>query len=108
MARARRPRAVLALSSRNRYLSVEQRAIAPSLHRALQDVAARFLAGEAIAPYCAGAAQMLREEGFASVDYLEVRDAETLEPLARDDGRAARVFAAARIGTVRLIDNVPV
>jgi pantoate--beta-alanine ligase len=98
----------LALSSRNKYLSAEQRAIAPSLHEALQDIAVRFRAGEALAPHTADAAKGLLARGFASIDYLEVRDAETLELLARDDGRAARAFAAARIGTVRLIDNVRV
>jgi pantoate--beta-alanine ligase len=98
----------LALSSRNKYLSAEQRAVAPTLHRALQDIAARFGAGDEIAIPCAKAAQALVAEGFASVDYLEVRGAETLEPLSRNDGRAARVFGAARIGSVRLIDNVAV
>jgi pantoate--beta-alanine ligase len=96
----------LALSSRNKYLSAGQRRVAPALHRALQDVAARFSAGDEIAPLCAKAAQELVAEGFASVDYLEVRGAETLVPLSRNDGRAARVFGAARIGSVRLIDNV--
>jgi pantoate--beta-alanine ligase len=98
----------LALSSRNKYLSAEQRAIAPSLHRALRDVAAQFRAGEEIASHTASAATRLVAAGFASTDYLEVRAAETLEPLARNDGRAARVFGAARIGTVRLIDNIVV
>jgi pantoate--beta-alanine ligase len=98
----------LALSSRNKYLSPEQRAIAPSLHRALQDVAAHFRSGDEIAAHCARAARMLRDKGFASVDYLEVRDAETLTLLSRVEDRPARVFGAARLGTVRLIDNVPV
>jgi pantoate--beta-alanine ligase len=98
----------LALSSRNKYLSPEQRAIAPSLHRALQSIAAQFRAGEPIAPRAASAAQMLLDRGFSSVDYLEVRDAETLALLPQADGRPARAFAAARLGTVRLIDNVAV
>jgi pantoate--beta-alanine ligase len=98
----------LALSSRNKYLSAKERAIAPALHQALQEVAAHVRAGDEIAPHCARAAQMLRDKGFAAVDYLEVRDAEALEPLSRNDGRAARVFGAARIGSVRLIDNIPV
>ena len=51
---------------------------------------------------------MLREQGFSSVDYLEMRDAETLALLPRLGDRPARVFGAARIGTVRLIDNVAV
>jgi len=98
----------LALSSRNKYLSAEERAIAPSLHQALLDVAARFRAGQTIASHTARATQMLRDKGFAAVDYLEVRDAETLALLPSADGRPARVFGAARLGTVRLIDNVPV
>jgi pantoate--beta-alanine ligase len=98
----------LALSSRNKYLSPEQRAVAPLLHQALQDIAARFRAGDEIAPHAADAAKGLIAKGFASVDYLEIRDAEALEPLFRNDGRAARAFVAARIGTVRLIDNIPV
>jgi pantoate--beta-alanine ligase len=98
----------LALSSRNKYLSAEQRRVAPLLHQALQDVAAQFRAGEAIAPHAAAAAKRLVAQGFATVDYLEVRDAHTLAPLARADGRAARVLAAARIGSVRLIDNITV
>jgi pantoate--beta-alanine ligase len=98
----------VALSSRNKYLSAEQRAIAPSLHQALQDVAAHFRADDEIAAPCARAVQMLRDKGFASVDYLEVRAAETLTLLPRVEGRPARVFGAARLGTVRLIDNVAV
>jgi pantoate--beta-alanine ligase len=98
----------LAMSSRNKYLSVEQRAIAPSLHGALLDVAAHFRAGQEFEAPAAEAVEGLVAQEFTSVDYLEVRDAETLELLSRNDGRAARVFAAARIGTVRLIDNVPV
>ena len=98
----------LALSSRNKYLTAGQRAVAPRLHAALQEVAAHFRTGEEIGRFAAEAARRLAAEGFAPVDYLEVRDAEGLEPLARDDGRAARVFVAARIGSVRLIDNIPV
>jgi pantoate--beta-alanine ligase len=98
----------LALSSRNKYLSAEQRAIAPWLHRALQDVGAHFRAGDEIAAHCTRAAQMLRDKGFASVDYLEVRDAENLTLLPRIEHRPVRVFGAARLGTVRLIDNIAV
>jgi pantoate--beta-alanine ligase len=97
-----------ALSSRNKYLTAEQRAIAPLLHQALQEVAAHFRRGEAIAPHAARATQRLVAQGFGSVDYLEVRDAEALALLARADGRPARAFAAARLGTVRLIDNIAI
>jgi pantoate--beta-alanine ligase len=90
------------------HLSAGQRAIAPLLHQALQEVAAHFSAGEDVEIHAAGAARRLREQGFSSVDYLEVHDSKTLALLARADGRAARVFGAARLGTVRLIDNVAV
>ncbi|MEQ9662575.1 MAG: pantoate--beta-alanine ligase, partial [Parasphingopyxis sp.] len=49
----------------------------------------------------------LFEAGFSTVDYIELRDAETLEPMAMLD-RPARMLAAARIGTTRLIDNIAV
>jgi pantoate--beta-alanine ligase len=98
----------LALSSRNKYLSPEERAVAPALHRALEDIAGRFQAGQVIEPHAADAAKRLVTQGFASVDYLEVRDAETLGPVSRSDGRSVRVFGAARLGSVRLIDNIPV
>lgn len=103
-----RERDGLALSSRNKYLSAEERTIALSLHRALQDVAQKFRTGEAIASHTARATAMLVDQGFSSVDYLEVRDAQTLASLPRADGRPARVFGAARIGTVRLIDNIAI
>jgi pantoate--beta-alanine ligase len=98
----------LALSSRNKYLSAKQRAIAPLLHQALQDVAVHFRAGREVENHTVGIVRWLREQGFSSVDYLEVRDAETLASLFRADGRSARVFGAARLGTVRLIDNIAV
>jgi pantoate--beta-alanine ligase len=98
----------LALSSRNKYLSAEERGIAPALHQALQEVAAHFRIGVPIAPHCVRAKETLVDRGFALVDYLEVRDAKTLALLLQADGRAARVFAAARLGTVRLIDNIAV
>jgi pantoate--beta-alanine ligase len=96
----------LALSSRNKYLSAEERAIAPALYRSLQDVAARFRAGEPVAPHAARATRELLDQGFSAVDYLEVRDATDLTLLPEADSRPARVFSAARLGTVRLIDNV--
>ena len=88
----------LALSSRNAYLSADERARAAALPRALAAVAA----GEA-SPEQARAA--LTAAGFA-VDYLALADAATLgEPVA---DRPRRLLAAARIGSTRLIDNVPV
>jgi pantoate--beta-alanine ligase len=98
----------LALSSRNKYLSAEQRAIASSLHQALQDVAAHFRTGEEVEHHAGSARAMLLAKGFTSVDYLEVRDAESLVLLVQADDRPARVFGAARLGSVRLIDNIAV
>ncbi len=95
----------LAMSSRNAYLNAHERQIAASLHRVIDDVAARVRAGEAIAVAESHAAQALLDAGFDSVDYVAMRDAETLEPLA-EFRRPARVLGAARLGRTRLIDNV--
>ncbi|SRR5579875_2946030 len=94
----------LALSSRNVYLAADERRIAPALHRTLAEVSRRFAGGDAAAPEWGRRA--LREAGFAKVDYLEVRDAETLD--APRAGRPARVLAAAWLGRTRLIDNLAV
>ncbi|MBK8176429.1 MAG: pantoate--beta-alanine ligase [Rhodospirillales bacterium] len=97
----------LARSSRNAYLSAEERAIAPALNQILQTVARGVAAGsDAIELGDWGEAELLRA-GFASVDYVTVRDAETLASW-QDPARPGRVLAAARLGTTRLIDNVPV
>jgi len=92
----------LALSSRNAYLTPEERARAPMLYRTLCEVARRHAGGDAGAAEW-GACTLL-DAGFAKVDYLEIRDAETLDPPL--PSRAARVLAAARLGRTRLIDNV--
>ncbi len=96
----------LALSSRNAYLSTKERAIAPALNRILREVAAGVLGGaDPIVRGELGAAELLRE-GFTSVDYVTVRDAETLLPWPGPT-RPGRVLAAARLGKTRLIDNIP-
>ncbi len=97
----------LALSSRNRYLSPAERRAAPLLFRVLTRIAERLAAGAEAAPLLAEGRATLADAGFAPVQYLEVRDAETLHPLARAE-RPARVLAAAYLGKTRLIDNVPV
>ncbi|MGE0157992.1 MAG: pantoate--beta-alanine ligase [Gemmatimonadales bacterium] len=97
----------LALSSRNAYLTAEERRIAPALHRAIRAVAQGVEAGASPEGECALARDALLREGFREVDYVAVRDAETLEPVA-DASRPARVLAAARLGRARLIDNVAV
>ncbi len=97
----------LALSSRNRGLTPAQRTIAPRLYETLSALAAR-LAGDAVAgPELARGRDDLARAGFERVDYLDLRDGETLA--ARD--RAApgtRLFAAARLGDIRLIDNIAI
>ena len=98
----------LALSSRNAYLSPEQRAIAPAMFRVLTALAERLRnCDEAAAPLLAAGCEDLRYAGFASVDYLELRDTETLAPLTHAD-RPARLLVAARLGKARLIDNIGV
>ena len=96
----------LALSSRNAYLSPAERAIAPQLHRALADAAARIRDGAAPRESQSRAAAALLAAGFTRVDYVEACDADTLAPLDRLD-RPARILAAAWLGTTRLIDNLP-
>lgn len=97
----------LALSSRNAYLTPDQRKIAGQLNRVLARVAERAKAGVSIPQAEAEGAAALLEAGFDRVDYVAVRDAETLAPL-RAIARAARVLAAARVGATRLIDNLAV
>jgi pantoate--beta-alanine ligase len=96
----------LAMSSRNAYLSKDERKTAPGLHRALAEAARRIAAGTAPAAACLAARRQLRRLGFA-VDYLEARNAMTLdEPKSR--GEPLRLLAAARLGKTRLIDNLAV
>ena len=98
----------LALSSRNAYLDKAGRRVAPALFRILSALAETVADGTVDCGAAAGAAAGdLLAAGFSSVDYVAVCDAETLAPVdrVRDD---ARVFGAARLGTTRLIDNLPV
>ncbi len=98
----------LALSSRNAYLSVSARRIAPALHGALGDLARRVAGGgEPCNAACDSARAALLAAGFDSVDYVEIRDGATLAPMAQA-GPGARAFAAVRIGATRLIDNLPI
>jgi pantoate--beta-alanine ligase len=97
----------LALSSRNAYLTADERRIAPSLHRTLRAVAEGLLTGtDPIERAAWGEAELLRA-GFDAVDYVAVRDAETLAPWS-GPSRPGRVLAAARLGRTRLIDNLAV
>ena len=96
----------LALSSRNRYLSPEERAVAPRLHAVLAEIAATARSGIPVAAAIAQGRAALEAAGF-QVQYLAVCDARTLAPVERVDG-PARVLVAAFLGRTRLIDNVAV
>jgi pantoate--beta-alanine ligase len=98
----------LALSSRNRYLSSEDRERAAALPGAMREAVARIEAGDPVAPALATLEQALIDGGFSSVDYAELADAEALTPLAELGERPARLLVAARIGGTRLIDNMAV
>jgi pantoate--beta-alanine ligase len=98
----------LAMSSRNAYLTQEERRIAASLNRVLGDLAHALAAGEPCRAAEEKALRRLLEQGFTSVDYVTVADAETLQPIDRLGARPARAFAAARLGRTRLIDNLPI
>jgi pantoate--beta-alanine ligase len=98
----------LALSSRNKYLSPEERAVAPVLHRALVAGAAAASGGPSAV---SAAAQAVLDEVSPRVDYLALVDARSYEPVRDDDlgfSGAAILAIAARVGTTRLIDNVMV
>lgn len=97
----------LALSSRNAYLEAGQRERAPALYRALTACAADLARGAATGDALASARRAVAAAGFV-VDYLELREAATLAPSAESWDTPARLLAAARLGTTRLIDNVPV
>ena len=96
----------LALSSRNKHLSDEKRALAPLLPRTLFSTAEAIRAGGDVDELLAGACQRLEAEGF-TVDYFELRDGLTLAPRSHVEARhPARLLAAAWLGGTRLIDNV--
>jgi pantoate--beta-alanine ligase len=95
------------MSSRNVYLSPQERAAAPVLFKAMKQCAQRLRAGDDVQAAMAGGAAMISNAGFA-VDYFEVRHAETLAPVASSAERPLRILVAARIGKTRLIDNLAV
>jgi pantoate--beta-alanine ligase len=97
----------LALSSRNAYLTADERQRALALPNALNEAAARITAGEPVGSILAAAKQALVDAGFLKIDYFALVDAGTLEPLAKPSGEM-RLIAAAAIGRTRLIDNVRV
>lgn len=97
----------LAMSSRNVYLDAEDRATAPQLYATLAEMAQDLAAGRTVEETAGKGARHLESVGFR-IDYLEVRDAETLIPTGSTVEAPARLLAAAYLGRVRLIDNVAV
>ncbi len=95
----------LAMSSRNRFLSPEQRALAPLLHRTMLQIRDAVLAGAGIEPAQADGRHTIEAAGFG-LDYLEARHALSLEPIRGVGEGPARLLVAARLGTTRLIDNI--
>jgi pantoate--beta-alanine ligase len=96
----------LATSSRNRYLSATDRAVALTLPSALQAGQAQAAGGAAAVQ--TAAEQVLGREPALAVDYIAVVDPRTFGPVAPDYTGPALIVAAAKVGTTRLIDNVPV
>jgi pantoate--beta-alanine ligase len=97
----------LAMSSRNVYLDTTERAVAPTLHRTLKQSAAAIATGEPIDAILDAGRRTITQAGF-DLDYLEARNAETLEPIESIKAGPIRLLVAARIGKTRLIDNIAV
>ena len=97
----------LAMSSRNVYLTPDQRRAAPELYRAMKESARRLREGDAIGDAIAGGAELIKRAGF-TLDYLELRHAGTLAPVASVKDGPMRILVAAIIGKTRLIDNIAV
>lgn len=97
----------LALSSRNAYLSDEERIAARVLPRALGEAAAALAKGDPVEATLETARRRLAEAGFGPIDYVALCDSVSLAPIGRLEGEA-RLLAAARLGRTRLIDNLRV
>jgi pantoate--beta-alanine ligase len=97
----------LAMSSRNAYLSTEQRDVAATLYRALTDCACRIANNEHMARVLDEGSAMIESAGFM-LDYLEARHADALTKVETIADGPIRLLVAARLGTTRLIDNVAV
>lgn len=98
----------LAMSSRNQYLSAQDRTSAAALPRAMRDAIRQIEAGADIETALSALRSALLEAGFAAIDYAALADAGSLALLNAQPQRPARLLVAARIGTTRLIDNMAV
>ncbi len=102
-----RERDGLAMSSRNVYLTPQERLIAPVLYRAMKETAKRVRGGDDIDAAMAGGMALITAAGF-TLDYFEARHARTLAPVKSIEDGPVRLLVAAKIGSTRLIDNVGV
>ncbi len=102
-----RERDGLAMSSRNVYLSAEERVTATTLYRAMKESARRLKAGEDAEASMAGGRELITRAGF-ELDYFEARHAETLAPIKSAKDGPVRILVAAKLGKTRLIDNIGV
>ena len=102
-----RERDGLAMSSRNVYLTPEERQVAPVLYRAMKESAKRLRDGDDTKAAMAGGAELIANAGFV-LDYFEARHAETLAPIASVKDGPVRILVAAKLGKTRLIDNIGV
>ncbi|TPW07004.1 MAG: pantoate--beta-alanine ligase [Alphaproteobacteria bacterium] len=99
----------LAMSSRNAYLSAQERAVAGRLNVIMREAVAAIEAGGAIAPALARAEADIRTAGFTGIDYVALHDEAAFEPIGTDALTSpARLLAAVQLGATRLIDNFPV
>jgi pantoate--beta-alanine ligase len=97
----------LAKSSRNAYLTEDERKIAPTLYRLMGEAAQKVQDGGLASEVSAWVVRQLLAAGFSKVDYVEVRDAGNLQPVERPTAKA-RLLAAAWLGRTRLIDNIAI
>jgi pantoate--beta-alanine ligase len=102
-----RERDGLAMSSRNVYLTPEQRRVAPALYRTMKETAKRLRGGDGLEAAMAGGTELITAAGFA-LDYFEARHAQTLAPVKSIKDGPIRLLLAVKIGNTRLIDNVAV
>jgi pantoate--beta-alanine ligase len=100
-----RERDGLAMSSRNIYLSPEERRVAPELHHAMMETVRRLRAGDAVSAAVAAGAELMTKAGFV-LDYFEARHAQTLAPIDWVRDGPVRILVAARLGKTRLLDNI--
>jgi pantoate--beta-alanine ligase len=102
-----RERDGLAMSSRNVYLSVDERRMACELFRAIKESAARLRAGDDVGTAMLAGTEMIKAAGF-TLDYFELRHAESLAPVTSIKEGPTRILVAAKLGKTRLIDNMAV